>query len=53
MARTIDIGLRREPQPPIPMVMPSSSSATTSSSVMRLSAIAPILTSSQIHVRVC
>src|SRR5438445_3656297 len=48
MARTIDIGFRRDPQPPMPMVMPSSSSATTSSSLMRLSAIAPILTSSQL-----
>src|SRR4051812_15306528 len=37
MARTMLIGLRREPQPPIPMVMPSRSSATTSSSVIRLS----------------
>src|SRR5688572_10914854 len=31
------MGLRREPQPAIPIVMPSRSSATTSSSVMRLS----------------
>src|SRR6476659_9304538 len=38
MARTMLIGLRREPHPPIPMVMPSRNSATTSSSVMRLSA---------------
>ena len=37
MARTMLIGLRREPHPPIPMVMPSRSSATTSSSVIRLS----------------
>ena len=37
MARTMLIGLRREPQPPMPMVMPSRSSATTSSSDMRLS----------------
>src|SRR5215207_9210648 len=37
MARTMLIGLRREPQPPIPIVMPSRSSATTSSSVIRLS----------------
>ena len=37
IARTIDIGLRREPHPAMPMVMPSRSSATTSSSVMRLS----------------
>ena len=36
MARTSDIGLRREPQPPMPMVMPSRSSATTSSSVHAL-----------------
>src|SRR5258706_4164710 len=33
------MGLRREPQPPMPIVMPSRSSATTSSSVMRLSLI--------------
>src|SRR5215203_3441744 len=38
MARTMLIGLRREPHPPIPMVMPSRSSATSSSSVARLSA---------------
>src|SRR3981081_1282353 len=31
------IGLRRDPQPPSPMVMPSRNSATTSSSVIRLS----------------
>jgi len=37
IARTIDIGLRRDPQPPMPIVMPSRSSATTSSSVQRLS----------------
>ena len=37
MARTMLIGLRRDPQPPMPMVMPSRSSATTSSSVIRLS----------------
>ena len=37
MARTMLIGLRREPHPPIPIVMPSRSSATTSSSVIRLS----------------
>src|SRR5205807_10268700 len=35
----IDIGLRREPQPPMPIVIPSRSSATTSFSVVRLSAI--------------
>ena len=35
-ARTSDIGLRRLPQPPMPMVMPSSSAATASSSVMSL-----------------
>ena len=40
MARTSDIGLRRDPQPPMPMVMPLLSSATTSSSVMRLSGTA-------------
>ena len=37
MARTKAIGLRRDPQPAIPMVMPSESSDTTSSMVMRLS----------------
>ena len=35
-ARTSDIGLRRLPQPPMPMVMPSSSEATASSSVISL-----------------
>src|ERR1700682_1284740 len=35
---TTDIGLRREPHPPIPIVMPSCISATISSSVTRLSA---------------
>src|SRR6185295_13078717 len=35
--RTTDIGLRREPHPPIPTVMPERSSATASSSVQRLS----------------
>src|SRR5438270_11657046 len=35
----IDIGLRREPHPPMPIVIPSRSSATTSVSVVRLSAI--------------
>ena len=40
MAATSDMGLRREPQPPMPMVMPLSSCATTSSSVIRLSATA-------------
>src|SRR5580700_11823729 len=39
MARTTAIGLRREPQPPIPMVMPERSSPTMSSTVVRLSAI--------------
>ncbi|SKV80863.1 Uncharacterised protein [Mycobacteroides abscessus subsp. abscessus] len=37
IARTKAIGLRREPQPPRPMVIPLRSSATTSSSVVRLS----------------
>src|SRR5437879_2232616 len=37
MARTSDIGLRRDPHPPMPTVIPSASSATTSSSVVRLS----------------
>ena len=36
-ARTRAIGLRREPQPPMPTVMPSCTSATTSSIVTRLS----------------
>src|SRR5438093_9465722 len=40
IARTSDIGFRRDPHPPIPIVMPSRSSATTSSSVMRLSGMA-------------
>src|SRR3954462_5821814 len=35
----IDIGLRRDPQPPMPIVIPFRSSATTSFSVVRLSAI--------------
>src|SRR5436190_8356025 len=39
IALTIDIGLRLLPQPPIPIVMPDRSSATTSSSVHRLSVI--------------
>src|ERR1700687_126367 len=38
IALTTDIGLRREPHPPIPIVMPSRISATISSSVTRLSA---------------
>jgi hypothetical protein len=43
IARTRDMGLRRDPQPPIPMVMPGRSRATTSSSVIRLSAmVAPL-----------
>src|SRR5215467_8120527 len=33
MARTSAIGLRRDPQPPIPIVMPERSSATTSSAL--------------------
>ena len=33
MARTSAMGLRRDPQPPIPIVIPSRSSATTSSGV--------------------
>ena len=36
-ARTRAIGLRREPQPPMPTVMPSCTSATISSMVTRLS----------------
>src|SRR4051794_31710677 len=42
IARTSAIGLRREPQPPMPIVMPSRSSATTSSIVARLSATAVV-----------
>src|SRR4051794_15040164 len=38
-----DIGLRRLPQPPNPIVMPSRSSATTSASVVVLSATSHIL----------
>src|SRR6185437_16910424 len=38
MARTTAIGLRRDPQPPMPMVMPERSSDTISSTVVRLSA---------------
>ncbi len=38
-ARTNAIGLRRDPQPPMPTVMPSCTSATTSSIVTRLSGI--------------
>src|SRR5215472_10149899 len=34
IARTRAIGLRREPQPPMPMVMPGRSSATTASAVI-------------------
>src|SRR5271165_5845003 len=39
MARTTAMGLRREPQPPMPIVMPERSSLTMSSTVVRLSAI--------------
>ena len=39
MARTTAMGLRREPQPPMPIVMPERSSPTMSSTVVRLSAI--------------
>src|SRR5512132_1287350 len=39
MARTSDIGLRRLAQPPMAMVMPDASRATTSSSVISLSAM--------------
>ena len=39
-SRTSDMGLRREPHPPMPMVMPLRSSDTTSASVVRLSGIA-------------
>src|SRR5271154_7212428 len=38
MARTNAMGLRRDPQPPIPIVMPLRSFATASSRVVRLSA---------------
>ena len=41
MARTTAMGLRREPQPPMPRVMPERSSATISSTVVVLSAMAP------------
>src|SRR2546430_220067 len=37
MARPSDIGFRRDPQPPMPIVMPSASSATTSWWVRRRS----------------
>jgi hypothetical protein len=37
ISRTTAIGLRREPQPPIPIVMPSRSSATASAREVRLS----------------
>src|SRR3954454_5647942 len=43
MARTSAIGLRRAPQPPMPMVMPSRSSPTTSSIDARLSATLVVL----------
>jgi hypothetical protein len=39
MARTMAIGLRRDPQPPMPIVMPSCSSPTISSIVTRLSGV--------------
>src|ERR1700741_977600 len=39
MARTKAMGLRREPQPPMPIVMPLRNCATASSSVVRLSGI--------------
>src|SRR5690606_29453277 len=39
MARARAIGLRRVAQPPKPMVIPSESSATMSSTVMRLSSM--------------
>ena len=41
MARTSDMGLRREPQPPMPMVIELWSCATTSSSVINLSGMGP------------
>src|SRR6516225_6170274 len=40
MARTTAIGLRRDPHPPMPMVIPERSSPTMPSTVVRLSAIA-------------
>ena len=44
MARTSAIGLRREPQPPMPMVMPSRICATTSAIVIDLSTpLLPVL----------
>src|SRR5437870_1927824 len=39
IARTSDMGFRREPHPPIPIVMPSESDAMTSSWVRRLSVL--------------
>ena len=45
MARTTAMGLRREPQPPMPIVMPERSSPTMSSMVVRLSLISVTVTS--------
>jgi hypothetical protein len=47
MARTSDIGLRRDPQPPMPTVIPSRSSAISSSSVKRLSIELPSVVEAQ------
>src|ERR1700682_4222598 len=41
MARTKAIGLRRDPQPPMPIVLPSRRSATAASRVVLLSVILP------------
>ena len=41
MARTAAMGLRRDPQPPMPMVIPLRNSPTSSSSDSRLSAMVP------------
>ena len=43
ISRTIDMGFRREPQPPMPIVIPSRSSETASHSVVRLSISAPLM----------
>src|SRR4051812_48621610 len=51
MARTIAMGLRREPQPPIPIVMPSRSSPTISSIVTRLSGVTHDLVGTDLTVR--
>src|SRR5271165_5876727 len=42
IALTSAIGLRRDPQPPIPMVIPDRSSPTTSAVVMTLGPLPPV-----------